>query len=47
MGNVVNPMATVPMAIGAGATAGAAVNGTLVEEDFRLAGEAALSPAAR
>ncbi len=46
-GNVVNPMTTVPMAIGAGAMAGAAVNGALVEDDFRLAGEAALSPAAR
>lgn len=46
-GNVVNPMATVPMAIGAGAMAGAAVNGALVEEDFRLADEARLSPAAR
>lgn len=46
-GNVANPMATVPMSIGAGATAGAAVNGALVEEDFRIAEEAALSPAAR
>ncbi|VXB16326.1 Thioredoxin reductase [Microbacterium sp. 8M] len=45
-GNVVNPMATVPMAIGAGAMAGAGVNGTLVEEDFRLVA-GALSPAAR
>ncbi|MBS1905016.1 MAG: NAD(P)/FAD-dependent oxidoreductase [Actinobacteria bacterium] len=36
-GNVVNPMATVPMSIGAGAIAGAGVNGALVEEDFRLA----------
>lgn len=45
-GNVVNPMATVPMAIGAGAMAGAAVNGALVEEDFRLV-DGALSPAAR
>ncbi|GAB3600539.1 NAD(P)/FAD-dependent oxidoreductase [Microbacterium tumbae] len=37
VGNVVNPMANVPMAIGAGAFAGGAVNGALVEEDFDLA----------
>lgn len=36
-GNVVNPMANVPMAIGAGAFTGGAVNGALVEEDFDLA----------
>ena len=34
IGNVVNPMATVPMAIGAGATTDGAVNAALVEEDF-------------
>lgn len=34
IGNVVNPMATVPMAIGAGATTGGAVNAALVEDDF-------------
>ncbi|SJM61024.1 NAD(P)/FAD-dependent oxidoreductase [Gulosibacter sp. 10] len=39
-GNVVNPMANVPMVIGAGASAGAAANGFLVEEDFDLAQEA-------
>ncbi|UTX52818.1 NAD(P)/FAD-dependent oxidoreductase [Leucobacter aridicollis] len=33
-GNVVAPMATVPMAMGAGAGAGGAVNFALVEEDF-------------
>ena len=38
VGNVVNPMANVPMAIGAGAFTGGAVNGALVEEDFDLAG---------
>lgn len=37
IGNVVNPMANVPMAIGAGAFTGGAVNGALVEEDFDLA----------
>ncbi|QJA00236.1 NAD(P)/FAD-dependent oxidoreductase [Leifsonia sp. PS1209] len=36
-GNVINPMATVPMAVGAGALAGGAVNGALVEEDFDAA----------
>ena len=36
-GNVVNPMATVPMAVGAGALTGGAVNGALMEEDFDLA----------
>ena len=36
-GNVVNPMANVPMSIGAGAFAGPAVNGRLVEEEFDLA----------
>lgn len=40
VGNVVNPMANVPMAIGAGAFTGGAVNGALVEEDFDLAGAA-------
>ncbi len=40
-GNVVNPMANVPMAIGAGAFTGAAVNGFLVEEDFDMAMEVA------
>lgn len=39
-GNVVNPMANVPMVIGAGAMAGGAVTGALVEEDFALAAEA-------
>jgi thioredoxin reductase len=34
IGNVVNPTATVPMSIGAGATTGGAVNAALVEEDF-------------
>jgi thioredoxin reductase/SAM-dependent methyltransferase len=33
-GNVVSPGANVPMSMGAGATAGAAVNAALVEEDF-------------
>lgn len=36
-GNVVSPMANVPLAMGAGAMAGAAANGALVEEDFDLA----------
>ncbi len=36
-GNVVNPMANVPMSIGAGAMAGSAVNGALVEADFAAA----------
>lgn len=36
-GNVVSPTATVPMAMGAGSMAGAAVNGALVAEDFDLA----------
>jgi len=36
-GNVVNPMANVPMAMGAGAFTGGAVNGALVEEDVVLA----------
>lgn len=36
-GNVINPMATVPMAVGAGALTGGAVNGALVEEDFDAA----------
>ncbi|GAA1315460.1 NAD(P)/FAD-dependent oxidoreductase [Nonlabens tegetincola] len=39
IGNIVNPMATVPIAMGAGAQAGAAVNYALVEEDFGLAAE--------
>lgn len=33
-GNVVNPMANVPLAMGNGSFVGAAVNGTLVTEDF-------------
>ena len=37
VGNVVNPMANVPLAIGSGALAGTAVNGALVEEEFDLA----------
>lgn len=37
VGNVVNPMANVPMVIGAGAFTGAAVNGALIEEEFNLA----------
>ncbi len=36
-GNVASPAASVPMAAGAGTFAGAAANGALVEEDFRLA----------
>ncbi|WP_413317719.1 NAD(P)/FAD-dependent oxidoreductase [Agrococcus sp. 1P02AA] len=36
-GNVVNPMANVPIAMAAGAMAGAAANGALVEADFDLA----------
>ncbi|TQL43842.1 thioredoxin reductase [Leucobacter komagatae] len=42
-GNVVAPMATVPMAMGAGAGAGGAANWALVEEDFALAIEASES----
>ncbi len=34
VGNVVNPMANVPMSIGAGSFAGAAVNGALIEQEF-------------
>ncbi|MEH6780099.1 MAG: bifunctional NAD(P)/FAD-dependent oxidoreductase/class I SAM-dependent methyltransferase [Rhodoglobus sp.] len=45
VGNVVNPMLTVPMSIGAGAMTGAAVNGALVGEDFDIA-ERSQSPAA-
>lgn len=37
VGNVSNPMASVPMAAGAGNFAGGAVNASLVEEDFELA----------
>ncbi|MBE1877727.1 NAD(P)/FAD-dependent oxidoreductase [Myceligenerans sp. TRM 65318] len=37
VGNVVNPAATVPMATGAGAMTGGAVNMALVTEDFDLA----------
>ena len=33
-GNIVNPSANVPMSMGAGAMAGAALNAALVEEDF-------------
>lgn len=40
-GNVVAPMATVPVAMGAGAMAGGGVNFALVEEDFALAVAAA------
>jgi thioredoxin reductase len=36
-GNVVSPMANVPIAMAAGAMTGSAVNGALVEEDFDLA----------
>lgn len=36
-GNVVNPMASVPIAMGAGNLAGAAANGALVEEDVAAA----------
>ncbi|WP_449282976.1 FAD-dependent oxidoreductase [Leucobacter sp.] len=39
-GNVVNPAASVPSVMGAGAFAGAAVNFALVEEDFALAADA-------
>ncbi|MGX1701677.1 FAD-dependent oxidoreductase [Microbacterium sp. NPDC055357] len=38
-GNVVSPMANVPQSMGAGAMAGAAVNGALVDEDFASAVE--------
>lgn len=38
-GNVVNSFASVPMVMGAGTFAGAAVNAALVEEDFALAAE--------
>ena len=34
VGNVVNPMANVPMSMGAGSLTGGAVNGALVEEEF-------------
>ena len=44
VGNVVAPAASVPMVMGAGTAAGAAVNMSLVEEDFALA--AAASPGA-
>jgi len=44
VGNIVNPMLTVPVSIGAGAMTGAAVNGALVVEDFDLA-ERGSSPA--
>lgn len=37
VGNVAAPMATVPIAVAAGAFAGAAVNAVLVEDDYRLA----------
>ena len=45
-GNVVNPAATVPIAMGSGTLAGAAANAALVEEDFALAvhGPAAHTP---
>lgn len=39
-GNVVNPMANVPMSIGAGTMAGAALNGALVAADFDAAAHA-------
>lgn len=38
-GNVAAPMATVPVAMGAGASAGGSVNFALVEEDFAIATE--------
>lgn len=41
VGNVAAPMATVPVAMGAGAMAGGGVNFALVEEDFTLAVSAA------
>lgn len=47
IGNVVSPMANVPMAIGAGALTGGAVNGALVDEDFSLAGALRLEAADR
>lgn len=37
VGNVANPMANVPVAVGTGSMTGAAVNGFLVEEDFARA----------
>ncbi|HIY67664.1 MAG TPA: NAD(P)/FAD-dependent oxidoreductase [Candidatus Agrococcus pullicola] len=40
VGNVVNPMANVPMSIGSGSFTGGAVNGALVEEEFDRAQEA-------
>ncbi len=40
-GNVNNPMANVPLAIGSGSMAGAAVNAALVEEEFDAAAPAA------
>ena len=36
-GNVVNPMASVPLAAGAGNVAGAAINADLVDEEIRMA----------
>ncbi|MBH0054378.1 NAD(P)/FAD-dependent oxidoreductase [Salinibacterium sp. SWN139] len=44
VGNVVNPMLTVPMSTGAGAMTGGAVNAALVAEDFDIA-ERPASPA--
>ncbi len=43
-GNVVNPAANVPLSMGAGSFAGAAVNAFLVTEDFDRAASAARSP---
>jgi thioredoxin reductase len=37
IGNVVSPMANVPLSIGVGSITGGAVNAALVEEDFNLA----------
>jgi thioredoxin reductase len=44
-GNVVDALATVPLAIAAGAAAAIAINGELVEEDVARAVAAARSPA--
>ncbi|MBK0419443.1 NAD(P)/FAD-dependent oxidoreductase [Leucobacter sp. CSA1] len=46
-GNVVNPPASVPMVVGAGSFAGAAVNAALVEEDFETALAGATDAAGR
>lgn len=44
IGNVANPMANVPMSMGAGSFAGAAINADLVEEDVARAVAATLVP---